>query len=101
MSESTSQPQHEPLPASTHIDLLTVPNQIGHAVLSSDGTIVRRDGAISERDVVILYRMMLEVGTVTSGEGVRRVTVGLGETSYVVVIGVDGCLYVVKKKASA
>ena len=102
MSETTtSQPQHDPLPTPPHIDLLTVPNQIGHAVISPDGSILRREGSISERDVVILHRMMLEVGTVTSGEGVRRVTVGLGETSYVVVIGVDGCLYVVKKKATA
>ena len=44
--------------------------------------------------------MMLEVGTVRKDEGVRRVTVGFGGVSYVVGIGGDGCLYVVKKRSS-
>lgn len=50
---------------------------------------------------MILYRIMLEVGTVAEGEGVRRVTVGFGGVSYVLGVGGDGCLYVVKKKSSS
>jgi hypothetical protein len=103
MSEATTfQP-----PSATHplhptsIDLLTIPNQIGHAILSPDGSIVRREGQLSEQDVVILYRIMLEVGTAAEGEGVRRVTVGFGGVSYVLGVGGDGCLYVVKKKSSS
>jgi hypothetical protein len=102
MSEATSQTAHEPLHISTPppIDLSTIPSQLGHAILSPDGTILNREGQLSENDVAVIYRMMLEVGTVTNGEGIRRVTVGFGGVSYVVGIGTNGCLYVVKKKSS-
>lgn len=101
MSEQTIQ-QQPPLHNITPqpIDLTTIPSQIGHAILSPEGTILAREGSLSENDVGIIYRMMLEVGEVTRGEGVRRVTVGFGGVSYVIGIGGDGCLYVVKKKSS-
>jgi hypothetical protein len=102
MSEATtSQSPHTPLNISTPppIDLISIPNGIGHAILSPDGTILRREGQLSEQDVVIVYRMMLEVGTVND-EGIRRVTIGFGGISYVVGIDGDGCLYIVKKRSS-
>ncbi len=67
---------------------------------------------------MIVYRMMLEIGTVLEGgtggkdgdnhntgsneaEGLQRVTVGFKDVSYAVTLGgSDGCLYIVKKKAS-
>lgn len=67
---------------------------------------------------MIVYRMMLEIGTVLEGgtggndngdnnntsneaEGLQRVTVGFKDVSYAVTLGgSDGCLYIVKKKSS-
>jgi hypothetical protein len=102
MSEAAPQTAHEPLHVSTPppIDLTTISSQIGNAIISPDGTILSRSGQLSENDVAVIYRMMLEVGTVMNGEGIRRVTVGFGGVSYVVGVGADGCLYVVKKKSS-
>lgn len=112
-SASSTQPPHaaaaaQHAPTPPPIDLQTIPSQIGHAILSPDGSIVQRVGSLSERDAGILYRMMLEVGTVVATDktvasnkgGVRRVTVGFGGVSYVVGVGGDGCLYIVKKKSS-
>ena len=94
--------QQQPPPVNEIIDLDSVPGQIGHAVLRvSDGTIIRRPtGSLSERDVGIVYRMMLEIGTVLEGEGLQRVTVGFRSVSYAVALG-DGCLYIVKKRSSS
>lgn len=79
-----------------------VPGQIGNAVLRSDGTIIRLAGNLSERDVGIVYRMMLEIGTVLEEEGLQRVTVGFRSVSYAVALGgTDGCLYIVKKRSSS
>ncbi|KAL9189112.1 hypothetical protein ACHAXT_011602 [Thalassiosira profunda] len=89
----------QPSPAA--IDLDAVPSQIGHAVLrASDGTILQPPtGNLTEHDVGIAYRMMLEVGTVLEGEGLKRVTVGFGSVSYAMALG-DGCMYVVKKRSA-
>jgi len=102
---------------STIIDLDSIPGQIGHAILhASDGTILRPPtGSLTEQDLMIVYRMMLEIGTVLEGgsggkdddnntysdevEGFQRVTVGFKEVSYAVTLG-GSCLYIVKKKSS-
>ncbi|KAL7492576.1 hypothetical protein ACHAWT_001662 [Skeletonema menzelii] len=108
-----------PAATSTVIDLDSVPGQIGNAILrASDGTILRPPtGSLTEQDVMIVYRMMLEIGTVLEGgtggkdddhnntrteaEGLQRVTVGFKDVSYAVTLGgTDGCLYIVKKKSS-
>ena len=94
-----SQPPQQP-PAD-EIDLDTVPGQIGQAILrASDGSLLRPPtGSLTERDVGMVYRMMLEIGTVLDGEGLQRVTVGFRSVSYAVALG-DNCLYIVKKKSS-
>lgn len=107
----------------TIIDLDSIPGQIGHAIIRiTDGTILRPPtGTLSKQDVEIVYRMMLEIGTVLEGgtggkdinmnnisdndevvvEGLQRVTVGFKEVSYAITLGgSDGCLYIVKKKSS-
>lgn len=105
--------------ASAIIDLDSIPGQIGHAVLrASDGTILRPPtGSLTDQDVMIVYRMMMEIGTVLEGgtggkesdsgsssdevEGLQRVTVGFKDVSYAVTLGgSDGCVYIVKKKSS-
>lgn len=112
-------PVPQPPPPTAPIDLDAIPNQIGHAILrASDGTMLRPPtGSLSERDVGIVYRMMLEIGTVLNinasndassnngkdsreEEGLGRVTVGFRDVSYAIVLGGgDGCLYVVKKRS--
>ena len=106
----------------TIIDLDSIPVQIGHAIVRiTDGTIIRPPtSSLSKQDVEIVYRMMLEIGTVLEGgtggkdtmnnisdsdkvvvEGLQRVTVGFKEVSYAITLGgSDGCLYIVKKKSS-
>ncbi len=92
-------------------DLLdAVPGQIGHAILrASDGTILRPpSGSLTERDIGIVYRMIMEVGTLlagsSSGEGLQRMTVAFRSVSYAVALGGGGnddCLYIVKKRSSS
>ncbi len=92
------------------LDLDSIPGQIGHAILrASDGTIMNGPtGCLTERDARVAYRMMLEVGTVLSGDdankmegGLRRVTVGFRGVTYAITLGGnDGCLYVVKRRSS-
>ncbi|KAL7553663.1 hypothetical protein ACHAWF_016973 [Thalassiosira exigua] len=92
-----------PPPVNEIIDLDAVPGQIGHAILrASDGTILRSPtGSLTGRDVGIVYRILLEIGTVLEGEGLQRVTVGFRSVSYAIALGGgDGCLYIVKKKSS-
>ena len=85
------------------LDLDAVPGQIGHAVLrAADGHVVRHPtGSLTSRDAALLYRALLEAGTVLCGEGLERLTVGFRNVSYAVVMGRgDGCLYIVKKRSS-
>jgi hypothetical protein len=89
------------------IDLDAVPGQLGHAVLrSSDGSAAfgPPTGGMTELDASVVYRMMLEIGTVLEGGkegGFRRVTVGFRNVTYVVALGGgDGCMYVVKRRSS-
>ena len=107
--------------AASIIDLDSIPDQIGNAILRvTDGTILRPPtGSLTEQDVEIIYRMMLEIGTILEGgtggkypnrdnyynnevvEGLQRVAVGFKKVSYAVTLGgSDGCLYIVKKKSS-
>ena len=91
-------------------DLLdAVPGQIGHAILrASDGTILHPpSGSLTERDIGIVYRMIMEVGTLlagSGGEGLQRMTVAFRSVSYAVALGGGGnddCLYIVKKRSSS
>ena len=98
------QQQQPPPQPSKVIDLDSVPQQIGHAILrAADGTFLQPpSGSLSEKDVGIIYRMMLEVGTVLDGkEGLQRLSIGFKSVSYAVTLGCgDGCLYIVKKRSS-
>ena len=97
--------QQQPPQPSKVIDLDSVPQQIGHAILrAADGTILQPpSGSLSEKDVGIIYRMMLEVGTILEDgkEGLQRLSIGFKSVSYAVTLGCgDGCLYIVKKRSS-
>lgn len=105
-SSSQVQVPQQQQPTNEVIDLDTIPGQIGHAILrASDGTILQPpSGSLTERDVGIVYRMMLEIGTVLDGqeEGLQRLSVGFRSISYAVTLGGgDGCLYIVKKRSSS
>ena len=101
-------------------NILSLPGQLGSAILRiTDGTIIHGPaGLLTPRDLDIIYRIMLEVGTILvddagdddsdkvergadmSDEGLfRKLTVQFRNVIYIVVI--DGeCMYVVKKKSS-
>lgn len=97
-----------PPPRSAELpDLDAVPGQIGHAIIrASDGTILRPpSGSLTERDINIVYRMIMEVGTLLDGSGeggLQRVTVGFRTVSYAIALGGENndCLYIVKKRSS-
>lgn len=86
------------------IDLDSIPNQIGHAILkSSDGSIVRQPtGTLTVADLNLLYKMLLETADVlnSSDEVIQRVNVcgGIEEVEYCFSIGTDGLIYIVKKR---
>ena len=104
---SVTQQQQQQQPSSNEqgIDLDAIPGQIGHAILhSSDGSIIQSPtGSISERDVSIVYRILLEIGTVLDGkEGLQRLAVSFKSVSYAVTLGgSDGYVYIVKKRSSS
>jgi hypothetical protein len=101
-------------------NILSLPGQLGSAILRiTDGTILHGPaGLLTPRDMDIIYRIMLEVGTILVGndgdddsdkvgrgadkvdEGLfRKLTLQFQNVIYIVVI--DGeCMYVVKKKSS-
>ena len=99
-------------------NILSLPGQLGSAILRiTDGTIIHGPaGLLTPRDLDIIYRIMLEVGTILNAgdddsdkvgrdadkgdEGLfRKLTVQFRNVIYIVVI--DGeCMYVVKKKSS-
>ena len=101
-------------------NILNLPGQLGSAILrTTDGTIIHGPaGLLTPRDLDIIHRIMLEVGTILaddagdddsdkvergadeSDEGLfRKLTVQFRNVVYIVVI--DGeCMYVVKKKSS-
>ena len=99
-------------------NIISIPGQLGSAILRiTDGTILHGPaGLLTPRDLDIIYRIMLEVGTILNAgdddsdkvgrgadkgdEGLfRKLTVQFRNVIYIVVI--DGeCMYVVKKKSS-
>ena len=97
--------QQQPSSNEQGIDLDAIPGQIGHAILhSSDGSIIQSPtGSISERDVSIVYRILLEIGTVLDGkEGLQRLAISFKSVSYAVTLGgSDGYVYIVKKRSSS
>lgn len=86
------------------IDLDSVPNQIGHAILrSSNGDIVRQPtGSLTVTDSNLLYKMLLETADVlnNSEDVIQRVCVSGGneEVEYCITLGTDGLIYIVKKR---
>lgn len=101
----TQQQPQQPSSNEQGIDLDAIPGQIGHAILhSSDGSIIQSPtGSISERDVSIVYRILLEIGTVLDGkEGLQRLAISFKSVSYAITLGgSDGYVYIVKKRSSS
>jgi hypothetical protein len=114
--------EHETLPLHLTVDLESVPNQIGNAILrSSNGSILKApNGSLSEQDTNILYKILLEMGYVlkdqtqanADGESVngshvkeellKKVTVQGGNgISYCMGVSVDGLVFIVKKRNEA
>jgi hypothetical protein len=86
------------------IDLDSIPNQIGHAILrASDGDIVRQPtGTLTAADLNVLYKMLLETSDVlnNSEEVIQRVSISGGneDVEYSISLGTDGLIYIVKKR---
>uniref|UniRef100_A0A7S2S507 Late endosomal/lysosomal adaptor and MAPK and MTOR activator 5 n=1 Tax=Eucampia antarctica TaxID=49252 RepID=A0A7S2S507_9STRA len=107
-SSSNNTALHQPAHALHLVDLESIPNQIGTAILrSSDGIPLRpHTGDLSENDGNVLYQMLLEVGDVLeSDESLKSINIscGGGNTNdggaphYSVCVA-DTCVYIVKKK---
>mmetsp|Transcript_28715 Transcript_28715/g.34986 ORF Transcript_28715/g.34986 Transcript_28715/m.34986 type:complete len:113 (-) Transcript_28715:188-526(-) len=85
--------------ASTTIDLESIPNQIGFAVLRvSDGSLVCPiSGDITDADAVCLYRILLETGNLLAAkEDLVRVTISFKKFQYRFCLSNDGLVYIVK-----
>jgi hypothetical protein len=113
--------EQETLPLHLNVDLESVPNQIGHAILrSSNGSIIKPpNGSLSSHDVNILYKMLLEMGHILNDqtsavngntnsnkkeELLKKVTVqgGTGnDIRYCMGVSKDGLVYIVKKRSDA
>src|SRR6056300_1478784 len=76
----------------TIIDLDSIPGQIGHDIVRiTDGTILSPPtGSLSKQDVEIVYRMMLEIGTVLEGgTGGKDTMNNISDSDEVVVEGLQ------------
>jgi hypothetical protein len=97
-------------PTLTLMDLDAVPGHVvGKAIWSSnaEGPIL---SDLSEHEVNVMYRILLEVGstlvatntetdTDAEPERLRRVTVGFEKFRYTMAIGADGSIYMVKTES--
>eukprot|EP01083_Nonionella_stella_P060689 158360_1 len=103
--------EQDNLPLHLNVDLDSVPNQIGNAILrASNGSIVKSPNrSISERDLNILYKMLLEMGHILNdknssssnplGELLTKITVQGGNgVSFCVGLSTDGLVYIAKKR---
>ena len=103
------------VPLHLNVDLESIPNQIGHAILrSANGSILKPpNGSLTTNDVEILYKMLLEMGSIlkegsSSDNGnakeelLNKVTVQGGNgISYCLGVSKDGYVYIVKKRSYA
>ena len=85
---------------SMDIDLDSVPNQIGTAVLSTvDGKILQSTGAFCDDDGSVvcrnIYRMLLDSAKCLEDEPLRRLSISFTDYNYVVTLGKKN-LYIVK-----
>mmetsp|Transcript_2329 Transcript_2329/g.6780 ORF Transcript_2329/g.6780 Transcript_2329/m.6780 type:complete len:131 (-) Transcript_2329:399-791(-) len=88
----------------------SVPGRIGSAILrASDGALLHRPeggtSPVSDHDLSILYKMLREVGEVVpDGEGMKRLEISFqGGIRYTLVLasdGLDGVVYVIKRRAN-
>lgn len=92
------------------VDLESVPNQIGHAILrAADGSALKPpNGSLSANDVEVLYKMLLEMGHIlkpqssndAGGELLKKVTIQGGNgICYCMGISMDGLVYIIKKRS--
>mmetsp|Transcript_35166 Transcript_35166/g.51649 ORF Transcript_35166/g.51649 Transcript_35166/m.51649 type:complete len:116 (+) Transcript_35166:60-407(+) len=104
----------------TSVDLESIPGQIGTGILRlSDGFVVSPcTGKLTDKDADIVYRILLEVGTVLpsnkaaattkrhesdgeyGNEGLRRITVAFQSARYAATVCDDGCVYIIMSRSS-
>ena len=78
---------------SDSIDLESVPNQVGSAVLDAkDGNIVKTTGVLSNNDdsaaiCANIYQMLLDSSVCLGEEPLRRLIVSYSDHNYVVTLG--------------
>ncbi len=102
--------QQQQAPPAQHamhlIDLESIPNQIGTAVLSaSDGIPLRpHTGSLSDHDANTLYQILLEVGDIleSDDEALKSINISCGGDdggSHYSVCVANTYVYIVKKKS--
>ena len=88
----------------------SVPGRIGCAIIrASDGALLHRPeggtSPVSDHDLSVLYKMLREVGEVVpDGEEMKRLEISFqGGIRYTLVLasdGLDGVIYVIKRRAN-
>ena len=87
------------------VDLESVPNQIGTAILgSTDGKILKATGALdNEYDgaaaFAVIYKMLLDSTKCLTGEPMRKLSISYTDYNYVVTLG-QNHIYVVKTEVA-
>jgi ragulator complex protein LAMTOR4 len=87
--------------ADESVDLESVPNQVGTAVLNRDGggTVVKCTGSLSEDGganvCAHVYQMLLDTSVCLDQEPLRRMSILFSDHNYVVTLG-DKHIYIVQ-----
>ena len=103
MTDQENLPLHD-----INVYLESIPNQIGHAILTAaDGSTIRQaNGSLSTKDVDIVYKIILEMGYILNidekvsmrEELLKRITIQGGNGVYYCIgASKDGLIYIVKK----
>lgn len=77
------------------VDLSNVPNQIGTAILDSDGNLLKATGELDQNACATIFKILLDAAKCLERDSLRRLSISFQDHNYVVTIG-DKHVYIVK-----
>jgi hypothetical protein len=86
------------------VDLESIPNQVGSAILNRDGggTVVKSTGQLADETgagvCALIYQMLLDTSTCLGEEPLRRMSILFADHNYVVTLG-SKHIYIVRVDA--